>query len=172
VLRDSILALPRPERQAAWAYEARQHITHRPDLFLLRSLSRALTFCAFDTYAGSNLLSVSRLWGIFFLLADAFFFCLILCPAIAAWTLRLPGPEAVPAYIVAYALPYLLVFSHPTYHLPLIPLCMLSAAAAFEARRGLHLREILKNRKFRFAALVFALIQAIWILGMAGRLIG
>jgi hypothetical protein len=117
------------------------HVASRPDLFLVRSLSRLRTFFAFDTMAGSALreyYGVSTVIALLVIAADAFVYVLILFGAVAFLflipdrTMLRGAVGAMLLFALVYAAPYWLAFSHPTYHVPILPLLAIIAAALVE----------------------------------------
>ncbi|MFL5306453.1 MAG: glycosyltransferase family 39 protein [Polyangia bacterium] len=180
---DQVTALPPSERDHAFSQAALEHIKARPDLFILRSLSRVRTFFAFDTFAGAQVIKEAdtktvTLVGLAALAFDGA--CYLLVAALAMlWLLseavdrrqRRAGLVAV-GLTVLYALPYFASFSHPTYHFPIVPL--LAAPAAFVAVRGLTGGRVFPatrgRRRLVYAAwAVLLVIQLEWIAHMWSR---
>ncbi|MES1209551.1 MAG: hypothetical protein ABUS79_26745, partial [Pseudomonadota bacterium] len=141
-----LTALPVAERDHAFSQAALDHVKARPDLFIVRSLSRVRTFFSFDTFTGAQVIkqAETRTMTLVGLLALAFDgLCYLVVAALALlWLVSKPTAEAERrAGLVAvgltflYALPYFASFSHPTYHFPIVPL--LAAPAAFVTARRL-----------------------------------
>jgi hypothetical protein len=141
-LLDSVRGLPAGQQDAAWAALAWGHIWQEPGLFLRRCLSRFLTFWSFDSFSGATVYPHHRGAGLLILLADACCFLLLAAGGLAGCTSNLAG-NRVPLILVSlYMIPYLLAFSHPSYHLPVMPLLALMAARADRAAFG--------QRRFRW----------------------
>jgi 4-amino-4-deoxy-L-arabinose transferase-like glycosyltransferase len=152
-------ALPAAERDAAFSAAALTHIQDRPDLFLIRTVSRVRAYFGFDTFAGAQLQgmdnprlprTIHRGWTALTLLGDASIYLLcfgvvLLTSAVhfPFWTLNAwrtllwpPSPfTAISPWVIplglsaAYAGPYFAVFAHATYHFPLLPFLFLGASA-------------------------------------------
>jgi 4-amino-4-deoxy-L-arabinose transferase-like glycosyltransferase len=126
-----LAATPAPERNHAFSQAAIDHIKDRPDLFILRSVSRVRTFLAFDTFAGAQLLGkggggggkMRSLLGLGVIALDA----LVYLTVLALVTIRLfvipikKNEWLLLAAALLYSAPYFVSFSHPTYHLPVTP---------------------------------------------------
>ena len=67
-------------------------------------------------------------------------------------------------FIGYYTAMHLLVFAHPRYHMPLLPLIILMAARAFAARD--EIKAQLKTRRFAGAAALAAVFVVIWLVGL------
>ena len=74
--------------------------------------------------------------------ADAFFYIALAILYLLFWfsaaRRELPGGSLamIGGFLLVYALPYLVSFSHPTYHLPMLPIMLLPAGVWIE--RTLH----------------------------------
>jgi hypothetical protein len=145
-------------------------------------LSRVRTFFAFDTYTGTQAIkrfdlgilagaSVLGLYLLFYfaIISACLFFYFGKVIRESGFTLGIKFP----AVAAAYALPFWLAFSHPTYHLPLMPLLAIPACAMLEAalrKPSGSLRSFVResgNRRFFAALAVLLLIQLEWIAVMA-----
>ncbi|HVT06607.1 MAG TPA: glycosyltransferase family 39 protein [Polyangia bacterium] len=182
---EQVIALPPGERDHAFTQAAIDHIAARPDLFVVRSLSRVRTFFAFDTFAGAQVIKEAdtrtvTVLGLVALAEDGL--CYLLVAALALlWLVSGTAAEAQPerraglvavGLAVLYALPYFASFSHPTYHFPIIPL--LAAPAAFAGARGLRGASFWPatrgRRRLLWAAwAVLLAIQLEWIAHMYSR---
>lgn len=126
----AIQTLPRQEQSGAFSDAAWQHIKANPGSFGVRSLSRIRTFFAFDTFTGARLVRHHgyATWGYGVLAFNAVFitvvFWLAACMLMRVWRRDLGGSLVLlmGGATLAYALPYWFAFSHPTYHLALLPL--------------------------------------------------
>jgi 4-amino-4-deoxy-L-arabinose transferase-like glycosyltransferase len=180
----SIDSLPPDERDRRFREEALAHIADRPDLFLVRSLSRFRSYLAFDTFPGSFVRTgyhVPGAAGLGVIAVDALLYMLIVAAALGAavthaarhvprQTTRLLG-----GLLFCYAAPYWLSFAHPSYHTPLLPLVALFAAAAaerlFEHGPRAMFTRLSPGRRAALIALLalFVIIQIEWIAMMIGR---
>jgi len=200
-LRASIEALPTDTQNRAWSKEAWNHILSRPDLFLIRALSKVRTFFAFDTYVAGSWWTVNQGVAIALLLIDAS--CYIFLGLTAIWGIfssaiaerhkmiwfsdnlgepsRLSNsrriiprgisvifarePMILGLFILAYAFPYFIAFSHPNYHLPIMPLVAVFSGYFLYGRSRAQLLIFLKqlNWKCWLASAIFILIQIEWI---------
>lgn len=167
-----IKSLPQADRDRAFSHAALSHVAERPDLFLVRTFARVRTFLVFDTFTAAQFAKRGESpWPAAALLAlDA---CMYLNILFGAILLGLGSIDRGRGRILigvsfAYAFPYFLLFSHPTYHVPLLPLwAVLSSAAASE---WLQHRLKLKPSRVLGAVLLFAvLIQAEWLLDLGSR---
>lgn len=149
--------------RAAW-----QHIAERPDLFVVRTLSRMRTLLAFDTlsagdwrdrYPGSRfylvLLAADALIGLTILLLGSFGLISSLLSAEKKW-----GWDVV-WLLLALAAPYWLAFSHPTYHLPMLPFLALFVGKGWHvvARK----RPIKHKIIYALFSIMILFIQIEWI---------
>jgi hypothetical protein len=159
--------------RAAW-----QHIADRPDLFVVRTLARMRTLLAFDTLAAGDWRDRhpdSRFYLVL-LAADALIGVGILLFGGLGLMVSLFRREKAPPYkgaggdvfllLLALTAPYWLAFSHPTYHLPLLPFLALFVVEG--GRKYLSLKWLWKNPRLALAGGVYALallaIQAEWVL--------
>lgn len=181
---DSLDALPDSIRSKAFMQTGLTYIGKRPDIFLLRSLNRIRTFFAFDSFTGARLTkppNAAPVLGYLVLGIDALFYMLIG----GLWIFFLGGMGKIEletryvrlsfALIILYTLPYIISFSHPTYHVPLLPLLMLPASVVMlrileePAPRKLFARlSARKKRRLYILFVVFFLVQIEWIVQMAG----
>jgi len=164
------------------------HITSRPDLFLIRTTNRIRNYFAFDTFTGSALISSyssNKFLGLTVIFLDALFYCVIMLFAIRyLFELHLDSSQF--RYIVlllllaaGYATPYWLSFSHPTYHFPVVPLFGILATTLVKKVIEFKQNEIswswipLNNRKkylFFMVGLVFLYAQVEWVWVMWSRI--
>jgi hypothetical protein len=171
-------------QSGGYAASAWEEIARRPDLFLVRSLSRVRTFLATDSFTGSQLVKVYGLplWvGLAAIAADGALYVGLAGAVIAALFAgrrALPERDALRVLLgisLLYALPYLVSFSHPTYHIPTTPLLgVVAAVFAGRLRRGDVWEKLKKSRKRRvglwIAAALFVAIQVEWLVVMAGMI--
>ena len=89
---------------------------------------------AFDILAGARMIKLETAWssfGLVVIILEALLYCLVFLGSIlflfTEARRELPGREtaAVTGFVFVYTLPYILSFSHPTYHLPILPLLLL-----------------------------------------------
>lgn len=113
------------------------YIGERPDLFALRTANRVRAYFAFDIFAGAELAQGydrDKLLGYLLIAADAICYLLVMAPAVIyLFNRRRFGGDSgqilvILTVAIAYAVPYWLSFSHPTYHLPIMPLLGVFAA--------------------------------------------
>jgi 4-amino-4-deoxy-L-arabinose transferase-like glycosyltransferase len=171
-------AMPLGVQGRAYTRAAWTDIRARPLAFGVRTLSRMRTLLAFDTFAGARLRwSGHPLAGMGYatLGIEAASYMLLGIACIAFWfseTRRDLGGGSlaiITGFLLLYALPYWFSFSHPTYHLPMLPLMLLPAAV--------WLRQVLERgtlpqwqRKQTVRAwlvlFVFVAIQVEWVIQM------
>lgn len=170
---DSLQALPIAERSAAYSATAWSFIRKEPGIFLLRSFNRFRTFFAFDTYTGATLLPENRTLGLICLILDGGMFVLLGLGFVLGMGCKISisrrNKILLVSLILAYSAPYLLAFSHPTYHFPLSPLMAFFAIGFLQKNTG---KEVF-TRKFyltHFLLLFFLFIQIEWIWHMLDRL--
>jgi 4-amino-4-deoxy-L-arabinose transferase-like glycosyltransferase len=183
----AIRALPPSLQDSAYRRLALEHILKRPDLFVLRTLNRVRTYFAFDTYAGTVLVKfdkLPKLLGLAVIALDAIFYMVILALSLAAflaWEQVRIGRAALSALLLiaaAYALPYWVAFSHPTYHFPVVPLLAVPAAVLASdllATERASLRKtiagLVRRRSIGWGLAVLLAIQVEWLLVMGSRLL-
>jgi len=184
----AVRALPPGEADAAFRKLAVEHIESRPGLFAIRTLNRMRTYFAFDTYAGTVLVKFNKLpraLGLSVIALDAAFYVALMTLSLVAFhaprglrTGRVT--RATLLWLVAgYAIPYWVSFSHPTYHIPVVPLLAVPAAALLAQVLGMErveLAEAMANlrrrRSIAFAVVVFLAIQGEWAVVMGIGLLG
>ncbi len=129
-----IRALSRASQNDAYTRMAWEHIWQQPGMFFLRTCNRIRCFFAFDTFTAAVIRErfpqkwVSRYIILFM---DCLVYLIIGVGAIlgSGNSLRSKQPGRILLMmIMAYAFPYFVAFSHPTYHLPVVPLLALLAA--------------------------------------------
>ena len=169
-------ALPASERTLEYRELTLMHIMKRPDLFVLRSLNRARTFWTFDTLTGSSLINSYGLpswFGYLMIVWDAGMYFMLMLMGILAFRnpFRAAGTDVEKMAVLltaGYFIPYCLAFSHPTYHLPVLPLVLLFAGGTIESwsKGKLSWAEIplkLKENKRWIAVAVLIFIQIEWV---------
>ena len=170
-IRKEINKIPLSEQGSAYMHEAINHVWDRPDLFVIRTLNRIRCFFAFDTFAGAGLIDRLPLLGILFLALDAICYIGLGLMIIFAVFYRAENKTSFIMLmggwlILAYALPYFFTISHPTYHLPIVPLVVFVWTPSLP---GFHLKEYFLSR-WGYAVIAFFLfIQVEWIFMMAER---
>lgn len=171
---DSVRALAVEQQSAAFGRLTFAYIKAHPLKFVQRSLNRFRTFFSFDTYTGARIYPRNRTIGIIVLLLDGGMYCLLALGCILALGRSSVMEEsqmkfALPALIFLFLLPYLLAFSHPSYHLPLLPLFALYALSLWQEKGGKSLFEKLNIYHLTGIA-VFIFIQFEWLWQMKGSL--
>lgn len=129
---DSVWALPPAAQAPAFLTLARRHVQQAPGRALRRVWNRLKVFWAFDTLAGATLSRRHPRGGRLVIAADAACYLLLLSLVLLCLSTRGIGSgwrRWALGLVAAYALPYLLAFSHPTYHLPVLPLLALWASS-------------------------------------------
>jgi len=182
--------LPLHERDGAYRALALEHIADHPGTFVVRTVNRIRVYFSFDTYTGTVLTryyGLPTLIGLGVILADAIIYMGIMLGAIAGLFLRttldLNRRELLTLVLIAlgYAAPYWFSFAHPTYHLPVMPLFLVPAAALAAwrpptGRRGVGRREAIaalaQRRAFLVCVVVFLYAQLEWACVMAVGLLG
>lgn len=184
----NIRSNPPQIRDKLFLQAALNHITSRPDLFLIRTINRIRNYFAFDTFTGSALISSyssNKFLGLIVIFLDAMFYCAIMLLA-TRYMFELHLTLSQIEYIilllllaVGYAAPYWLSFSHPTYHFPVIPLFGILAAIlitrVIESKQNKISWSWIPsdNRKkyfFFIVGLIFLYTQIEWVLVMWSRI--
>lgn len=181
-LAGEIAALPLAERDARYRAEALAHIVARPDLFVVRTLSRVRSFFAFDTFSTATMVAsyaASRPAALLFLALDAAAYVTIAAGALACLlgvrpALRPGGAALLAGAALLYAAPYFLSFAHPVYHFPVMPLLAALAAAALDRLLAPAAgAPALPGRRARLALVgawtALLLVQVEWVIVMAER---
>ncbi|MEM9983530.1 MAG: hypothetical protein AAF804_00410 [Bacteroidota bacterium] len=166
---DSIRSLPAATQDRAFQEAARSYVIQEPLTFLRRAWNRMKVFWTFDTLAGASLSKFDPILGLFLLGLDALLFMLFL-----GWVLggmidqkSLSKRQGVLiGLVLSYQLPYLLAFSHPSYHLPVLVILALMPHS-FSSPAGVSSRA---KRIWLGAMVGLLLIQAEWIWHMSGSL--
>jgi hypothetical protein len=186
-LRAAIGGQPLPVQYRLYRELALDHITSRPDLFAIRTLSRIRVFFALDTYSGAMILRDYRLapvLGYAVLVLDAALYLALASLALAClfnahlFGLRRGHVAILLGIALSYASPYALAISHPTYRFPILTIFGGLAAVALatlltrlkEYRPAMLPGLLRQQTALLVALLVLALIQVEWILAMADRL--
>ncbi len=175
----TIEALPLGEQNGAFSRAAWRDIRARPLAFAWRTCSRVRTLMAFDSFAGSRLSwSAHPLASIGLAVTgmDALWYGLLCIAFIAFWfsETRREMPVStlaiISGFLLLYALPYLFSFSHPTYHLPMLPLMLIPAAIwlgqCLELGSVARKLRLHYGWKFWIAITIFAGIQIEWVVQM------
>ncbi len=175
---DSLDQLPADDRGKAYSKAAWQNIKKRPLEFGWRTFSRARTLMAFDSFAGTRLLSANDKRGYIVLGLDAFFYCMVVILAMLFWFTKaqreFAGRHAalMSLFLFTYAIPYLIAFSHPSYHLPMLPILLLAAVVwlqnFFTKGVGIAFPSWRKGKGWKawLLILLFICIQIEWLIRM------
>ncbi|MEL6672200.1 MAG: hypothetical protein AAFR61_08400 [Bacteroidota bacterium] len=161
--RLSIESMPASMQESAYRISTWEHIRLQPGIFMLRVSNRGRVFFAFDTFTGARLINAGHALGWLLLLLDAMCYGLL-----SVWALKggVFGPKKrVRPYlwlITAYAFPYLLAFSHPSYHLAVLPFFLLLGAEGPINSDP----EVWTDRRLLIGLLMWGLIQLEWIYHM------
>lgn len=168
---------PPAERDRAFSRAAMEHVQERPALFVARSLARVRTFLAFDTFAGAQVAKKTGhpLVGLALVGVDGLLYVLVL--ALAATRVVAASLGAAEKLLLGaatlYAVPYFISFSHPTYHLPVVPLLAAIAGRQLDrVLRGLPwLPQSSPRRRRALAVVLLALgaIQVEWVVTSIAR---
>ncbi|MBA7583747.1 hypothetical protein ES708_25695 [subsurface metagenome] len=174
-------SLPLNTRNRIYLHLALAEITAHPLIFTVRTLSRIRSFFAFDSYTGT--VAISRFGGgkplgALLLALDMLFYLTIMAASLFLYCgngkeLR-DNPVAlwVCVIVLAYAFPFWLAFSHPTYHLPIMPLLAVPASATLDKISGNptiwadSIYRLKTNFKLLSALVILALIQLEWVIIM------
>ena len=181
-LEDNVMALEWYERDAEFYRLAFDHILARPDLFLVRTLSRIRTFFAFDVVLGAELGRA----GLVLIGLNALIYCATL--GLACLLVFSPGlagirRESILVVILAglvYAAPYFVSFSHPTYNFAVAALIGVLAAVflrqMLDRPLGALLGAIWASRWRRFALIatlaLLVFIQVEWFIRQGAGALG
>lgn len=181
-LRAEIKKKPLPEQDKLYKRYAINHILSRPDLFLLRTLSRIRVYFAFDTFTGASLiksLNIDKKIGLGIIMIDAIFYCSIASLAILFFFLpsrifdNRDAAGILVLIVIIYSLPYWITFSHPTYHFPIVPilgvLAVISGTMLLSEPRVVWRHIVSSKRRMYlllFGIILFIYIQAEWIVMM------
>lgn len=166
---DSLRALPVAKQPAAFRSLAWQHLRQEPGLFLLRAWHRLRVFWAFDTLAGAELIGRGQAVGWAVLALDALGYLALMGLILAgAWYASRRRLGIGLLLTAAYLLPYLLAFSHPTYHPGLLPLLALGSASPRKAWLRLRRDPSWRGWGLRLSLLLLWLIQVEWVWRTAG----
>ncbi len=167
---DSIRALPRSQQDEAFRQMAWQHITQEPRRFARRVGHRFKVFWAYDVLAAGTLVAqhptLARLW----LGGDVLAYLLLM--SLSLWALWRPGAwlprqRLWLGLVLSYPVPYWLAFSHPSYHLPLLPVLALLALDRREHRATHGLRRWVG---WSLSLIGLLAIQVEWTLDLLDRL--
>ena len=170
-----IMALPQAEQGPAFTRIAWHHISESPGLFLVRSFSRIRCFFAFDTFTAGVIhhrVPGAMPFTLLVLAVDGLIYVLIGSFALLGFArgLNAGGPGGMLLLLVlAYAFPYFIAFSHPTYHLPVVPLLAIVAASEWE-KRATSLFFLRKNPLTALLLLIFWGLQVEWVWHMKSSL--
>lgn len=177
-----IRALPAAKEERAYRALAAEHIQSEPGRFALRTLNRVRSYFAFDTYAGTVLIKFNRLpkaLGLSVIALDALFYIALMALSLVAFNApRGLGTGRVTRatllwIVAAYAVPYWIAFSHPTYHIPVVPLLAIPGAVLLAEMAGMDSqaldaarRSLRKRKSIGIALAVFLAVQVEWAVVM------
>lgn len=171
-------ALPVREQGPAYTRAALAQMREYPDIFAVRTAARVRTLLAFDALAGARLRWSTHAfaWAGYLVLGlEAVLYTFLGLSCILFWfsTARKQLGGGIVAmiigFLVVYALPYWISFSHPTYHLPMLPLLLLFAAIAWRQWLEYDKMPVWRPKLALFAwvsILLFLAIQVEWIIQM------
>lgn len=176
---EAIHEYPIYERNSAYWAATSRHIRDEPGMFMVRTSSRMRTFFAADSFTGSRLVNQGHpVVGYFTLALDGLLYLLVMALALR-WIFLTPRPPRpflrrdFLILIMLYALPYFFSFSHPTYHLPLMPILICFAALAGTAwmqgdEKTATMGDPIKGgKRWRIAVAILLLVQLEWVVQMA-----
>lgn len=171
----AIEAMSPEDRSASFLKAGFTQIGNHPEIFLLRTVNRLRVYFSFDSFTGSHLIAPPRakpLLGYASLVSDGIFFTsiglgwLAFVFGLARQEVESKYMRLSYAFVVIYTLPYLISFSHPSYHFPIVPLLLLPGAVLL-AKTFLDRTFTWRvGWKWRVAAILFLLVQLEWILRM------
>lgn len=170
--------LPTSERWRLEIRAARQELRIHPGRTAIRTAARMRTLFAFDTFSGSRLTwahhplaksgyAVLGLEAVFWLVIGIGFLAFYWTDArreLSGGTIAI-----IAGFLLIYAIPYWISFSHPTYHLTMVPLMLIPAAIWLERTVALHKwPRWRKGQRWKawLCILVFLAIQVEWIIQM------
>ena len=181
-LQRDIECLPPAQQQQTYRRLAIQHISARPDLFLLRTFNRFRAFFCFPIHRGEPLTgramsSPSHGWPgpAITLLELCFYWPIMMLAIIFCFNLpnsRFDPKNAAPLLGTAlvYAFPCFLTCSQPRYNFPVVPLFAVFACVFLDSLIDKPWRELLRPRHKPAMILTlafFAYIQIEWIVILA-----
>jgi len=177
-----IRALPPAEEERAYRALATDHIQSEPGRFAVRTLNRIRGYFAFDTYTGTVLGKFCKLpaaLGLSVIALDALFYIALMALSIVAFHApRGLGTGRVTRatllwIVAAYAVPHWIAFSHPMYHIPVVPLLAIPGAVLLAQLGGMDrqalatARQSLRRRRAMLIVLaVFFAVQVEWAIVM------
>lgn len=167
---DSVKSLPVLEQDHAFRYLAWQHIYAHPGEFITRVGTRFATLLSFDTLAGATMYKQSHAWGMLLLILDALCYITLVVLAWWGWNGKKWRSNERLLWLgicLSYMLPYLLAFSHPTYHLPLLSMF------AWSAYRGdpFSWKDLRSRSWLSWMILgILLALQVVWVVNMEGEL--
>jgi hypothetical protein len=158
--------LPLSQKNAVFQEEAWSHIKLEPRQFFIRTAARIRTTFVFDTFTASRLARHhdQKKWGAAVLAWGAVLFSLILWLSLSmlwgCWQHWIDPtiPSWVFWMVLAASIPYFLAFSHPTYHLPFLPLLLGLGAIPLVEFLSNGLDKSMPNGRGRLKIIVLALV--------------
>jgi hypothetical protein len=175
---EMIKKLPMKEANKAFYGQVLLDIKERPGAFMIRTLNRIRTFFAFDTFASANLFNLYKLThlSIAILLITFITYTALLIFVILFFTsYQSLGISRSFVYLILLisfvtAFPYFIVFSHPTYHFPILPFITACAAIFIEkwysnntTKKQIKKELVAKRYYVIFFILLILYIQIEWI---------
>lgn len=167
-LLDSLDRLPETEKGAAFRKAGAKHIQKKPGQFFIRLANRGIAFLAPDTFSAGYMMGHYKSFSgriVFFVVGWLLYTVLI-----AGWLRGVlakgfwkPERRIYLILLVLYAIPYLLAFSHPVYHLPILPLIAMFAFYGLTTK--INLEKSLPNQRILaiFLALLFIVVEIRWM---------
>lgn len=177
-----IRALPPADEERAYRALATDHIQSEPGRFAVRTMNRIRGYFAFDTYTGTVLGRFYKLpaaLGLSVIALDALFYIALMALSIVAFHApRGLGTGRVTRatilwIVAAYAVPHWIAFSHPMYHIPVVPLLAIPGAVLLAQLAGMDrralataLESLRKRRAMLIVLAVFFAVQVEWAIVM------
>ncbi|GAB4405284.1 MAG: hypothetical protein OHK0039_06110 [Bacteroidia bacterium] len=161
--QEALLQQPVAARDRAYRALAQAHIAAAPATFVRRSLNRFRCFWAFDSFAGAFVYAHAPRAGLVLVALDGLIYVSLGWLALLT-LLRQPLRAHLRELLLlgGLALPYVLAFAHPTYHLPAVGILLVLAATTI--RQATRWHDLLpRSPREVLILLAFAAIQAEWV---------
>jgi 4-amino-4-deoxy-L-arabinose transferase-like glycosyltransferase len=186
-LLDTIQSNPPAVRDKLYKQLAFDHIIARPDLFILRTVNRIRNYFAFDTGVGAFLIKqyhINKFVGLGLIAMDMVLYVFLMITALLYFTTGMGGfidtykSWVLLIFAIGYAFPYWFAFSHPTYHVPIMPLIgVFSVAYLVHCMRhsiALPAGEFTPRTRWKYLTpvvlFIFVAIQIEWVVVMVSRI--